>query len=156
MLAYKLKAPTLKSRRGDYNVVVLEQNPMRWTPEPLNMSNKRHVAVTNEILYAQQGLLATHAYWENEPLAWILAYERLYNDLFTLDWLYNNDDRHSLVVNAECCLTLVQYHNHKLIAYSRSTDMRNGFHSDKLILNYLAQQITKFRPDCEVKVLNGI
>ena len=151
MPIYKLNPHSLQSRRGRYNMVeMVNMNPVKWAPKPLNSQYERHAAVMDEILYARQGILGQHKYWADEPLTWILTYERFYAELFSLQWLNNNDDRHNLVVSAECCLTLVQYHNHRLIAYSRSTDMHNGYFSDRLILEYLAQHISKLRPDCTV------
>ena len=156
-MSYELNSTDLTSRRGMYNTIVLPSNPIRWAPpvfDPtVTIDFARRITVREEVLYAQQGRLAAHKYWANESLTWITAYEQFYTTLFSLDWINHNDDRHNLVVSAECCLTLVQYHNHKLIAYSRSTDMKNGFHSDKLILEYLAEQITKFRPDCQVTMI---
>ena len=152
-MLYKLEYPTLDSRRGKYNVVSLINNPVMWTPEPLNPIFPRNKAVVAEVAYAEAGNLANHPYWADEPLDWILVYQDFYNKLFSLDWLHRNEDRHSIVVSAECCLTLVQYHNHRLIAYSRSTDMRNGYYSDKIILDYLAEYITQTRPDCRVSMI---
>lgn len=149
-MQYKLEELTLQSRRGDYNTVKLVVNPLRFTPRPLKLNNPRHVAVIDEVSYAAMHRLGDHKYWLNEPTHWIQTYQDFYNELFELKWLHKNEDRHSLVVSKECCLTLVQYHNHRLIAYSRSTDMRNGYFSDKLLLHLLAQHITNDRPDCQV------
>jgi len=152
-MQYKLEYPTLDSRRGKYNTVVLITNPLSWKPKALDYLNARHRAVIDEVAYAQSGKLHTHMYWVNEPKRFILAYQLFYNKLFSFDWLHKNEDRHNIVVSADCCLTLVQYHNHKLIAYSRSTDMRNGYFSDRLLLNLLAEHITQDRPDCRVDLI---
>ena len=152
-MQYKLDNRVLKSRRGDYRLVDLESNPIIWYPETLVPSIQRHQAVMNEVQCALDGKLELHKYWENEPLGFIRRYQDFYQQLFRLEWLHEKDDRHNIVVNEFCCLTLVQYHNGKLIAYSRSTDMRNGYHSDKLLLDYLAMHINMLRPDCRV---NGI
>jgi len=152
-MQYKLEEPTLDSRRGKYNIAILETNPLRFAPKSLDNLNDRHRAVIDEVSYAQAGNLHLHKYWLDEPKRFIIAYQLLYTKLFSLDWIHKNEDRHNLVVNAECCLTLVQYHNHKLIAYSRSTDMRNGYFSDKLLLNLLAERITQDRPDCRVDMI---
>lgn len=152
-MRYKLELNTLKSRRGNYKLAVLDNNPLIWTPEVLDILNDRHRAVIDEVGYASLGILATHRYWENEPIEWIDAYQHFYNELFSLTWLHKNEDRHNIAMCRQCCLTSIQYHNHRLIVYSRSTDMRNGFFSDKLILDYLAERITQDRPDCEVKTI---
>jgi len=149
-MKYKLELMSLDSRRGKYTSAILESNPIIWTPEPLDITNPRHRDVISEIQFAFDGVLHQHKYWANEPKRWIYQYQNFYHDLFKLAWLNENADRHSLVVNIHCCLTLVQYHNHRLIAYSRSTDMRNGYFSDKLVLDYLAEIINKARPDCQV------
>jgi len=149
-MQYKLENEVLNSRRGKYQVTKLDANPMIWHPETLDPSIMRHQEVMVEISYANEGRLADHRYWQNEPTWWINQYQAFYSDLFSLLWLHKNEDRHNIVVNADCCLTLVQYHNHRLIAYSRSTDMKNGFYSDKLVLDYLAEYINRSRPDCRV------
>lgn len=150
-MQHKLKSPTLNSRRGRYNVVELAANPLIWSPRILSIDNPRHIAVLAEIRYAKEGRLADHPYWDNETPHFVLAYQNFYREIFALHWLHENDDRHNIVVNSQCCLTMIQYHNHKLIAYSRSTDMRNGYFSDKLILDAIAEHITKVRPDCDVR-----
>lgn len=149
-MQYKLIDVPLPSRRGNYNLAILDSNPLRWEPVPLDMNNERVLEVIREVWFAQNKQLEYHKYWQNEPVEFIQAYQSFYAELFSLEWLHKNEDRHNIVVNKDCCLTLVQYTNHKLIAYSRSTDMRNGYHSDRLLLNYLAQQINSERPDCQV------
>jgi hypothetical protein len=146
-MQYKLENEILKSRRGDYQVATLDANPVIWTPEPLNARIPRHRDVMNEVQCAIDYKLDLHKYWENEPIGFVRRYQDLYQQLFRLDWLNDKDARHNIVVNEYCCLTLVQYHNGNLFAYSRSTDMRNGYFSDKLLLNYLAQHINQHRPD---------
>lgn len=150
-MQYKLDNRVLNSRRGKYQVASLEANPMIWTPDLINARIPRHRDVMNEVQCALDGKLELHKYWENEPLGFIRRYQDLYRQLFRLEWLHEKEDRHNIVVNEFCCLTLVQYHNGKLIAYSRSTDMRNGYFSDKILLNYLAQWINIYRPDCKVE-----
>jgi hypothetical protein len=152
-MRYKLKKESLNSRRGKYTPAILESNPLIWEPQELDILNDRHRAVIDEVGYASLGILATHKYWKNEPLEWIDAYQHFYNELFSLTWLHKNDDRHNIAMCRQCCLTSIQYHNHRLIAYSRSTDMRNGYFSDKLILDYLAERIAQDRPDCKVKTI---
>jgi hypothetical protein len=146
-MKYKLELMSLDSRRGKYTPVILESNPLIWTPEPLDTTNPRHQDVIAEIYFAQIGNLTAHKYWLDEPKNWVYKYQNFYQKLFNMEWLHNNEDRHSIVVCPDCCLTLVQYHNHRLIAYSRSTDMRNGYFSDKLVLDYLAECITKASPN---------
>lgn len=150
-MQYKLGNETLKSRRGDYQLALLDTNPIIWTPKPIDLETQRHRDVSDEITYALIGRLGEHKYWANEPLDWIKAYQDFYIELFKLNWLHERDDRHNIVVSPTCCLTLVQYHNHRLIAYSRSTDMRNGYFSDRLLLNFLAAHIKTVRPALEVK-----
>ena len=140
---------TYKSRRGDYRLINTP-NPLIWEPEPLGTS-KRDLGVMSEIEYAVQSKLAEHPYWQDEPKEFIDDYTSLYQELFGLAWLYNKEDRHSIVANTKCCMTLVQYNNGILHAYSRSTDMRNGYFSDKKVLDYLASYINKYRPDCKVE-----
>ena len=96
------------------------------------------------------GKLAAHKYWKDEPLHFVLDYQNFYKDLFSLNWLNKPEDRHNIIASPTCCLTSVQYHAGTLYAYSRSTDMRNGYFSDRIILNYLAQHIAELRPDCKV------
>jgi len=150
-MRYKLELMSLDSRRGKYTPAILEENPLIWTPGNIDTVDNRYHMVIEEIRYAKEGRLHEHPYWDNEPEYWVFQYQSFYNDLFSLRWLYDNADRHSILINGQCCLTLVQYHNHRLIAYSRSTDMRNGYFSDKLVLEYLAQHINTWRPDCKVK-----
>jgi len=152
-MTYKLKDLTLKSRRGDYNLVELESNPIIWTLVPLDPSKPRHRDVIQEVDDAVANRLHLHKYWQDETAEFIAQYQYFYKELFSLRWLHKNEDRHNIAVNPFCCLTLVQYHNHQLIAYSRSTDMRNGYFSDKLLLDYLAQQINTWRPDCKVDII---
>lgn len=150
-MQYKIRNETLNSRRGQYQLVELENNPLIWKPEFINNKGTRRAEVIKEVDYAQQGKLAEHKYWQDEPYEWILLYQDFYQKLFNLEWLHDNDDRHSILVSPTSCLTLVQYHDHRLIAYSRSTDMKNGYYSDKLLLEYLAYHISITRPDCEVR-----
>jgi len=150
IMRYKLELMSLNSRRGNYTPVILEENPLIWEPVPLDESIQRTKDVFEEIAHAQFGILNRHKYWKDEPFQFVRAYEDFYTNLFSLKWLHKNEDRHSIISNADCCLTLVQYHNHRLIAYSRSTDMRNGYFSDKIVLEYLAQQINSMRSDCQV------
>lgn len=152
-MQYELEKLTLKSRRGDYQVAMLPNCPIVWRPLPLDLKNSRHLDVVQEVAMANNNQLALHKYWQDEPEHFISQYQKLYKELFGLKWLHKNEDRHSLVANTECCLTLVQYHNHRLIAYSRSTDMKNGYFSDKIVLEYLAQLISKLRPDCKVDTI---
>lgn len=152
-MRYKLEEPTLDSRRGKYNVVSLDQNPIIFEPTPLDIERTRHKDVVDEVYYAMDGRLADHKYWADEPLEFVEQYQAFYQDLFSLGWLHKNEDRHNIAVNAKCCLTLVQYHDHRLIAYSRSTDMKNGYFSDQLLLRYLAVVISAIRPDCKVDMI---
>jgi hypothetical protein len=152
-MQYKLEEPTLDSRRGKYNVVSLDQNPIMFEPRLLNIGISRHRDVVEEVEYALHDTLATHKYWENEPIEFVRQYQDFYKKLFSLDWIHENEDRHNIAVNAHCCLTLVQYHNHRLIAYSRSTDMKNGYFSDQLLLRYLAMCISDTRDDCKVDMI---
>lgn len=138
-----------ESRRGDYNLVT-NTNLIEWEPKPLG-TTIRELMVKEEILHAKIHKLGSHPYWADEPEEFIEEYAKLYRELFKLEWLHEASDRHNLVVNKYCCVTLVQYHNGKLICYSRSTDMRNGYYSDKLMLDYLAEVINEFRPDCKVE-----
>ena len=155
MIEYTELKQVCKSRRGDYKVVafpwvITDASVLQWVPKPLGNSD-RDIAVSAEVEYARDGRLADHPYWKDEPTEFINEYSKLYVELFDLKWLHNPEDRHNVVVNAACCLTLVQYNNGILHVYSRSTDMRNGYFSDKLILNYLANVINRDRPDCQVK-----
>ncbi len=152
-MKYDIIKEGLSSRRGNYNLVILTQNPLVFIPEPLDLSKTRHQAVIAEVWQAVLKKLRYHPYWENEPLEFVKYYEDFYNELFSLEWLHRPQDRHNIVVNKNCCLTMVQYHLGKLIAYSRSTDMRNGYFSDKLILRYLAETINRNRPDCKVDII---
>lgn len=154
MNEYKELKEIYTSRRGNYQLVefpfaIQNASLLEWKPEPLGDS-KRDLEVMDEIRYARQGRLAEHRYWANEPKSFVDEYSKLYTELFELNWLHKKEDRHNIVVNSACCLTLVQYNNGVLHAYSRSTDMRNGYYSDKLILDYLAQTINTERRDCEV------
>ncbi len=152
-MRYKLELTSLNSRRGKYTPTLLEENPLIWKPERLLLSIKRHADVIEEVADALANKLHLHKYWYDEPIDFVAHYQYFYKELFSLKWIHKNEDRHNIVVNAFCCLTTIQYHNHRIIAYSRSTDMRNGYFSDKLLLNYLAQYINTVRPDCEVKVI---
>ncbi len=149
-MKYNIISEGIPSRRGNYNIVKLDENPIIWIPELLDLSNKRHLDVIAEVRHAKFGKLAAHPYWKDEPIEFINHYQDFYTELFSLKWLHKRTDRHNIVVNPNCCLTLVQYENGRLTAYSRSTDMRNGYHSDRLILNLLADVINQERPDCKV------
>lgn len=149
-MQYKLENEALNSRRGKYQVASLEANPIIWTPDLISARIPRHKDVIEEVDYAVNERLHLHKYWFDEPDYFIKEYQSFYRKLFSLSWLHRKEDRHNIVVNENCCLTLVQYHNGNLIAYSRSTDMRNGYFSDKILLNYLAMQIGVWRPDCKV------
>lgn len=153
-MRYKLEEPTLDSRRGRYNVVSLDQNPIIWQPlSILNRKSSRLDMVISEVDYALDSRLDEHKYWVNEPLEFVEQYQEFYQMLFSLSWLNNKADRHNIMVCEDCCLTLIQYHNNRLIAYSRSTDMRNGYYSDKLLLEYLAYNITANLPDFRVDTI---
>lgn len=136
-----------KSRRGDYRLVDVDL--VKWIPEPLGKT-KRDVLVKLEIAYALENNLANHPYWVDEPREFIDAYTELYQTLFSLMWLHEPSSRQNIVVSAKCCVTLVQYNNGVLHCYSRSTDMKNGYYSDRKMLNYLAEHINEYRPDCKV------
>jgi len=122
---------------------------MVWPVKELPNSD-RLTDVIMEVVFAKEGRLGDHPYWKDEPIEFIDHYTQFYRELFGLEWLHEKEDRHNLVVNANCCLTLVQYNNGALHAYSRSTDMKNGYFSDRLLLNYLAEVINQKRPDCHV------
>lgn len=140
----------LPSRRGDYKMVHIPEGFYQWAPKPLP-NTKRANLVKQEIADSFKGQLGTHPYWEGEDEEFINDYQLFYRDLFRIEgWIEKPTDRHNVVVSEYCCLTMVQYHNGILHAYSRSTDMKNGLHSDKLVLEYLAEVITKERPDCPV------
>lgn len=145
-----LSNKVLTSRRGDYQLNVMTENPIIWTPEALG-TTRRDLGVMSEIDFALKHKLDQHEYWQDEPKEFIDEYTKLYNELFGLAWLKKSADRHNIVVNPACCMTLVQYHDGVLTAYSRSTDMRNGFYSDKKVLDYLATTINNTRPDCKVE-----
>lgn len=140
------------SRRGDYQLLRAspDENTLSWTPKPLGVS-KRDIGVISEIEAALNDKLDTHPWWKDEPRDFIQNYTLLYKELFSLGWLYQAEDRHNIVTNKYCCLTLVQYNNGILHAYSRSTDMKNGYFSDRRVLDYLAQKINELRPDCKVE-----
>lgn len=144
-----LSQKVYKSRRGDYRLAIFDR-PLTWVPTPLGESD-REINVMAEVAFAKDGNLAHHPYWKDEPLDFVEQYSKMYVELFELQWLHNQDDRHNIVVNRDCCLTLIQYHDGTLYAYSRSTDMKNGYHSDRLILEYLAEIINHQRPDCKVE-----
>lgn len=141
-MEYDIMPPMLNSRRGKYQVVRPRWNPQIWEPRLLDPAIPRHVDVMDEVEFAISGKLHEHKYWQDEPISFINEYQKFYRKLFSMNWIGKNTDRHSIVVNRNCCLTLVQYHDHRLIAYSRSTDVRNGYYSDRLILEYLAQMIS--------------
>ena len=152
---YSTFGPVYKSRRGDYQLTkfdeaLQEDSTLVWTPEPINVGKARHGMVKLEIKLAMDNRLSEHPYWHNEPKEFVDEYTNFYNKLFGLNWLHKPEDRHNIIVNDKCCLTLVQYNNGTLHAYSRSTDMRNGYHADKVILDYLAHVINDCRPDCWV------
>lgn len=148
---WKLQDEVYKSRRGDYQLVVTDNgvNVIVWTPTPMDDS-KRDQLVMEEIELSKHGRLNRHPWWQDEPEDFVWQYALLYQELFSLMWLHERSDRHNIVVNKHCCLTMVQYNNGVLHAYSRSTDMRNGYYSDHRVLDYLAQTINQRRPDCKV------
>lgn len=150
---FEVLEPEYPSRRGPYKLVrlntVQDNAALVWTPEPLGVS-KRDLGVMSEIQAAKHDKLAEHPYWFDEPLEFVKEYTKFYNELFELNWIYSREARHNIVVNPVCCLTMVQYHDGTLHAYSRSTDMRNGYHSDKQVLNFLAQTINALKPECRV------
>jgi hypothetical protein len=154
---WSLHTTILPSRRGDYKVATIDSfitnNMFSWTPKPLSNS-KRDNGVKSEIQYAIDNKLKDHFYWENEPIEFVNEYQQFYKQLFSLSWLHNSTDRHNIVVNPITCLTLVQYHNGILYAYSRSTDMKNGYYSDKKVLDYLAEVINRDKPEFKVKEIN--
>lgn len=154
MIKLKFAPQVYESRRGPYQIVELpptigDANLLVWMPMELG-SSERADKVRMEVDYAKLRILAEHPYWKDEPLDFINEYSKLYRELFGLKWLHKKEDRHNIVVNPVCCMTLVQYNNGTLTAYSRSTDMRNGYFSDRLILDYLAETINRERPDCKV------
>jgi len=143
------------SRRGKYQLtqfteLLQENSALVWKPEPLPTS-VRATLVRDEISAAFLDYLDVHPFWKDEPKEFVDEYTKFYKELFGLDWLHNPEDRHNIVANKTCCLTVVQYHDGVLHAYSRSTDMRNGYYADKLILDYLAECIGSSRPDCKVE-----
>jgi hypothetical protein len=157
MIKLNLSTQVYKSRRGDYRLATFpptigDANLLVWLPSPLKDTD-RDIDVIAEVKYAQEGRLADHPYWKDEPIEFVNEYSKFYVELFGLKWLHEKDDRHNIVVNSTCCLTLVQYNNGILHAYSRSTDMRNGYFSDRILLNYLAEVINEMRPDCEVEAI---
>lgn len=153
---YTVLPTRYKSRRGDYQMTKLTEpsnltnSTLSWYPVRLYPEEKRDHGVITEIIFAATNILAHHPYWKDEPQDFIDEYTKFYNEAFGLKWLKNPEDRHNIVVNPICCLTLIQYHNGTLHAYSRSTDMKNGYYSDKRVLDYLAQTINEKRPDCTV------
>lgn len=150
---FEVLEPAYPSRRGAYKLVrfntMQDDSTLVWKPQPLGNS-KRDINIMSEILYAKENRLAQHPYWFDEPLEFIQEYTKFYNELFSLNWICSKEARHNIVVNPTCCLTLVQYNNGTLHAYSRSTDMRNGYHSDKQVLNFLAQTINALKPEYHV------
>lgn len=140
------------SRRGDYRLTDLP-NPVKWKPGPLHLT-KRLQGVIDEIEAAANFKLDEHPWWKDEPMEFVNEYTSLYNELFSLRWLKNASDRHNIAFNINCCLTSVQYNNGTLHAYSRSTDMKNGYFSDKLVLEWLARTINEKRPDCHVHTIS--
>ena len=149
--SYKVLDQIYKSRRGDYRLTAFSDcvGVMTWKPEPLGVT-PRAIMVMSEVAFAERGELAMHPWWADEPQEFIDEYTKLYQEMFGLKWLGSITSRHNVVANATSCLTLVQYNNGILHAYSRSTDMRNGYYSDKLVLDYLAEIINRKRPDCAV------
>ena len=154
MRNYKILDQIYKSRRGDYRMAAFDgpSNVVAWLPKPLGLE-PRDVMVMSEVSFAKQNKLAEHPWWADEPQDFIEQYTKLYQELFRLEWLSSSTSRHNVVVNATTCLTLIQYHNGILHAYSRSTDIRNGYYSDKLVLDYLAEVINEKRPDCKVELI---
>lgn len=138
------------SRRGKYKRAILEEKVLEWEPIPLG-ENKRDKMVRSEIEHAQNNVLAEHPYWFDESEQFIENYTIFYKELFGLNWLGDRYSRNNIVMNKYCCLTSVQYHDGILHAYSRSTDMRNGYYSDKKVLEHLAEMINAIRPDCKVE-----
>lgn len=147
---YVLDKQIYHSRRGDYQMAILDDRLLEWAPAEMT-ENRRDKAVVSEIEYAQNNRLDEHPYWHDESVEFVMEYTSFYKTLFGLIWLKDRYSRNNIVVNSDCCLTSVQYHNGVLHAYSRSTDMRNGYFSDKRVLDYLAQTINSMRPDCLVE-----
>lgn len=149
---WKLKEKVYSSRRGDYQLMSTESglNVVTWSPLQPDFETRFEKGVTDEFLFAQEGRLIQHPWWQDEPYDFVMNYQVLYNELRSLNWLYKPDDRHNLVVNKYTCLTLVQYHAGVLYGYSRSTDMRNGYFADQTVLNRVAHFINTYRPDCKV------
>lgn len=128
------------SRRGPFVLtgpVVIEE-----IPEEFKISDKRLKDVNEEIRYSMEGRLEAHKYWADEPMEFILEYQKLYQTLFNVPtWIHYFEARHNIVVNPMTCVTLVQYFAGQLIVYSRSTDMRNGYFGDKVVIHLLRQAI---------------
>lgn len=151
-MKYVISDLLYNSRRGKYRLVDLPNNPIIWKPS-FSGSTTRDLMVIDEVKAAFNNTLNKHPYWNNEPQQFIDEYTSFYVEVFDLKWLNNLEDRHNIVVNKKCCLSLIQYNNGVLTAYSRSTDMRNGYFSDKQVLEYLAYTINKLRPDCPVNTI---
>lgn len=144
-----------KSRRGDYTLdgvpdLMVITDPKLELAEARKNRKARVDMVASEIKMSRDGILEKHKYWKDEPLSFVVQYENFYILAWQLGWLNKPEDRHNVLVNPYTCLTLVQYHAGKLIAYSRSTDSKNGLHADKLVLLLLAEHIEEHRPDCPV------
>jgi hypothetical protein len=149
-MQYKINSIPLQSRRGNYNLVTLPANPLIWEPRILDLNTPRHLDVITEVTMACNHELHLHKYWQNEPDWNIEAYQEFYTELFSLAWIIGRPaDRYNIMMHPACCLTLVQFHQNRLIAYSRSTDMRNGYFSDRLVLDYLAQHINEAYPESD-------
>lgn len=128
------------SRRGPFKMVA--PLSIEIIPEEFKISYKRLADVREEIEYAKQGKLADHKYWDNEPQEFTLEYQVLYQTLFDVDkWIHYKDARHNVVANPVTCVTLVQYFDGELIIYSRSTDMKNGYFGDKVVIHLLREAI---------------
>ena len=133
-------AQVYESRRGPF--FLTEEISIEVLPDIFKISEKRLNDVKEEIEYAKKGKLKDHKYWDNEPLEFILEYQGLYQRLFNVDsWIHYKDARHNIVVNPATCVTLVQYFDGQLIVYSRSTDMKNGYFGDKVVIHLLRQAI---------------
>jgi len=131
-----------KSRRGDF--FLTEDIQIEVVPEEFKITEKRLKDVKEEIQFAKEGRLEQHKYWDNEPISFTKEYEKLYQRLFDIpSWLYYTEARHNIVVNETTCVSLIQYFNGTLFVYSRSTDMRNGYFGDKVVIHLLREEIRK-------------
>ncbi len=129
-----------ESRRGPF--FLTEEISIETIPETFKISEKRLNDVKEEIEYAKKNKLKDHKYWDNEPIEFILDYQDLYQKLFNVkSWIHYKDARHNVVTNPATCVTLVQYFDGQLIVYSRSTDMKNGYFGDKVVIHLLRQAI---------------